>query len=561
MKGITMKRDAMSKEDSLKLFLSLLSLFLLASFLTACGGGGASGPIQNNQNVTGSVSTGTPEPASEPEPQPVSSESSRWVEGVFEPDSNFKSLCENPRDGFSEVTGEAFPDLPGSALDENDWLRSWVNDTYLWYNEVIDRDPSLFTTEQYFPLLRTEETTASGKDKDEFHFTVPTDEWEALSLTGSSSGYGATIAILSSSPPREAIVVYTEPGTSASSVNLSRGARILEVDGADLEFGNEVDTLNAGLFPETDGEMHQFRVLDPGASEPRDINLTSGPITSTPVLEVETLDTNTGKVGYILFNDHIATAEQGLVEAVEQLDAEGITDLVLDLRYNGGGFLAIASQMAYMIAGDTPTNGRTFEALRFNDKHPVFNPVTGQLNEPVPFYSSTLGFSISAGENLPSLDLTRVFVITTSNTCSASESIINGLRGIGVDVVLLGSTTCGKPFGFYATDNCGTTYFSIQFQAENDAGFGEFSDGFAPNNASSIGTVSVPGCFVSDDFSNPLGDTSEAMLAMALQYRDTGSCSTSSGKVQPDNQEQKATKVSPDAVVVKSLWLQNKTLP
>lgn len=526
---------------------SCLLLVTTTILVSACGGGGGGS----------NALPAAPPAAFQPTPSPTNSS---WTQGIFEPDSNFKSLCENPRSGFSEVTGDPFDDMNGATLDENNWLRSWVNDTYLWYDEVTDRDPSLYaTTGEYFPLLKTEAITASGKDKDEFHFTVPTDEWEALSLTGSSSGYGATIAIVASTPPREAVVLYTQPGSSAASVNLGRGARILEIDGEDLINGNNVNKLNAGLSPQSDGETHRFVIRDFGATETREITMISGPVTSTPVLETSTIDTPTGKVGYILFNDHIATAEQGLVDAIEQLSAEGIVDLVLDLRYNGGGFLAIASQMAYMVAGETQTSGRTFEALKFNDKHPTFNPVTGNLNDPVPFYNSTLGFSISQGSSLPTLDLPRLYVITTSNTCSASESIINGLRGVDMEVVLIGSTTCGKPYGFYATDNCGTTYFSVQFQAANDAGFGEFADGFAPNNSSSAGTVSLPGCFVEDDLESPLGEASEPMLAQALQYRETGGCAAVSGK-SSESAQGKAQTASSEAVMIKSAWLKNKIL-
>lgn len=520
--------------------------------LSSCGG---SGTPTNSFNDPADRPSGTI-----PDRETEVPANNRWQEGVFQADSNFKSLCENPRNGFSEVTGETFPDMPGSTLDENNWLRSWVNDTYLWYDEVTDRDPSLYsTTAEYFPLLKTEEITASGKDKDQFHFTFPTDEWEALSLTGSSSGYGATFALLSNTPPREAVVLYTQPGSSAAAANLGRGARILEIDGADLVSGNDVNTLNAGLFPATDGETHRFVVRDLNATATREITMVSGPVTSTPVLEVSSIETASGKVGYILFNDHIATAEQGLVEAINQLQAEGIVDLVLDLRYNGGGFLAIASQMAYMIAGETQTSGRTFEALQFNDKHPVFNPVTGNRNDPIPFYNNTLGFSIAPGTSLPSLNLSRVYILATSNTCSASESIINSLAGIDVEVILIGSTTCGKPYGFYATDNCGTTYFSIQFQAANDKGFGDFADGFAPANASSTGTVSVPGCFVSDDFESPFGDVTEPMLSMALQYRDTGSCSSASGKSQASDSNKTTRQVN--ALMLKSEWLSNRIMP
>jgi len=100
------------------------------------------------------------------------------------------------------------------------------------------------------------------------------------------------------------------------------------------------------------------------------------------------------------------------------------------------------------------------------------------------------------------------------------------LRGIDVDVVQIGGTTCGKPFGFYPDDNCGQTYFTIQFQGINNKGFGDYPDGFAPANASSVNPVKIPGCAVADDLTRELGDAGEAMLAAALQHRANGSCPT-----------------------------------
>ena len=155
----------------------------------------------------------------------------------------------------------------------------------------------------------------------------------------------------------------------------------------------------------------------------------------------------------------------------------GIDDLVLDLRYNGGGWLDIASELAYMIAGPVPTAGQIFDELTWNDKHPATDPVTGQALAPTPFYATALGapFNGTPGQALPTLDLPRVYVLTGNGTCSASEAIMNGLRGVGVEVIQIGSTTCGKPYGFYPTDNCGTTYFTIQFKGSNALGFGDYS--------------------------------------------------------------------------------------
>ena len=262
---------------------------------------------------------------------------------------------------------------------------------------------------------------------------------------------------------------------------------------------------------------------DPATAATVTARLTSQSITFAPVHTVKTLGTGADTVGYILFNDHVATAEGALVRAVNTLAAAGAKDLVLDIRYNGGGFLDIASELAFMIAGPGPTTGKTFERTIFSDKYPTNDPVTGRALVPTAFHPAAIGFdpTIRQGQALPHLDLARVFVLTTTGTCSASESIINSLQGVGVQVIQVGGTTCGKPYGFYPQDNCGTTYFSIQFQGVNEAGFGDYAGGFTPGGT---GNASPPGCAVSDDFGHELGDPAEAQLAAALAYRATGQC-------------------------------------
>ena len=191
-----------------------------------------------------------------------------------------------------------------------------------------------------------------------------------------------------------------------------------------------------------------------------------------------------------------------------------MTDLVLDLRYNGGGYLDIAAELAYMIAGPTNTTGKVFEVQTFNDKNP-FGFTLAQRT--TPFENTSQGFSTTSGQPWPTLNLNRVFVLAGKGTCSASEAVVNGLRGAGVTVSLIGGTTCGKPYGFYPQDNCNTTYFAIQFQGVNQLGFGDYADGFAPT------------CSVADDYNHALGDPAEGRLAAALYLRTNGVCQPGTG--------------------------------
>jgi hypothetical protein len=106
-------------------------------FLSACGGGGS-----------GSDSSTTPP---------------TWTAGVFQPSSHFAAQCQNPRSGTDPVSGAAYPDVQGSTLDENNWLRSWSNELYLWYSEIPDVNPASYsTTASYFDVLKTAAITSTG---------------------------------------------------------------------------------------------------------------------------------------------------------------------------------------------------------------------------------------------------------------------------------------------------------------------------------------------------------------------------------------------------------------
>ena len=449
---------------------------------------------------------------------------SGWVAGQYDDwrSNSMRNICENPR-----MNGD-YNDTRGTITDENNWIRSYSNDTYLWYSELDDIDPgTVSSTKGYFDLMRTNGLSPTLNAKDQFHYMQNTEEYNQY-YSGVSAGYGVRFFLIESSPSRQIIVGYNEPNGPAANNNLSRGAEIIFVDGEAIADSNNVAVLNAALFPETVGESHTFVVRDLNATEDRTVTMTSAETTTVPVKNVTTLDVGGKKVGYLTFNSHIKPAETQLIDAITQLKANNIEELVLDMRYNGGGYLTIAAELGYMVAGSA-SDGEVFDALTFNDKYTVRDPINNNILEPSRFSSTAAGFDAPtdptpSGTPLPGLDLTRVFILASGGTASASEALINGLRGVDVEVILIGEATRGKPYGWYALDNCGTTYSTIQFKGSNAKGFGDYSDGFIPVVSADLSGAEITGCEVADDLSHALGDANEARLAAALGYIETGSC-------------------------------------
>ena len=421
-----------------------------------------------------------------------------------------------------------------SISTEKQWLRAYFDEAYLWREEVpsINANDAAFSgsdiylsMNNYFQSLKTTATSPTGAQRDKFSFTMPTKEWDKLINSGVEGGYGLDWAIGSRTAPRLIRISMVEAGSAAQLAGVQRGDLLLSVDGVSADTNEQagIDTLNEGLFPSQLGKLHRFEFQRVDGSS-YSANLIPADVTKQPVPLAQVLPTTDGaKVGYLLFTDHIATAEQPLIDAVNNFKQQGVSDLVLDVRYNGGGYIYLASELAYMIAGPQATQGQVFEQFTYNSRR---SAETNSASARTGFYDQScflVGQQCSNSAPLPSLDLKRIFVLTQSGTCSASEAIINGLRGVGVEVIQIGGTTCGKPYGFTAKDNCGISYLPIEFKGVNAKGFGDYSDGFAPSTVDSA-AAQVKGCAVPDDYKHALGQTQEGQLSAALSYRLTGQC-------------------------------------
>ncbi|WP_462173527.1 S41 family peptidase [Pseudoalteromonas xiamenensis] len=482
--------------------------FSLGLSLFGCGGGGTS-------TTTTPVTT-----------PPTAGNTTSWIQGSFADSSVLQNMCEVPRvgnDPYNENT--PYPDKQGTALQEKLWIRSYSHETYLWADELRDNDPRTYSSVlDYFNQLKTFATTESGKLKDQFHFSQPYDAYAKEAQSGLASGYGVNWAIINAIPPREVRVAYTQTDSVGENAGLIRGDTILAVDGFDINDNTDegVAALNAGLAPKLN-ETHTFRVKTM-LGEERDVTLLAQEVQQTPVQNAKVIPFNGKNVGYVQFNQFISIAQPKLIEAINTFSSAQIDALVLDMRYNGGGALALSSQLGYMVAGPGRTSNRIFNQAIDNGKGNLYKNDNQRIS---PFYNREINYSTYefTANTLPNLDLDTVYILATGDTCSASESLINGLRGVDVNVVLIGETTCGKPYGFFPTPNCGNVFYTIQFKSSNEKGFGDYADGFSPSQSPSVAT-DVKGCVVADDFEHLLGSNDEALLSTALSHISTGQCPT-----------------------------------
>ena len=463
-------------------------LTVVAIALSACGG-------------SGDAHTGvSPEPG--PAPGPGSAE--------------LAQMCAK---GNPFVSSAATTTREGSLEDEKRWIRAYMDERYLWYRDIPGLD---LAAPRYNPLdgqgqplvleslvnvfqdSRTPKLTLSGSRVDKFSFMIDSYSWNNFSA-GQDLGYGWMLRQTGTGADKRWQVAYVYPTPQAGlafAEGILRGDEIVSIDGYTAQ-DSSPGPFNQALSPSQPG-AHEFVLLRRGERIRRTLVAQT---VELPQAEHRIISANGLRWGYLMFNSHVRSAEQRLLQAMRDFRSQGIDELVLDLRYNGGGYLAIASALANAIAGDERTRGRVFEQTRFNDKR-------SEKNFSMGFYGTTL----FTGQAYTRLNLSRLYVLTSQETCSASESLINGLRGVDVQVIQIGGTTCGKPYGFYPQDNCGITYAAMEFEGVNDKGEGGFSDGIAP------------GCVAPDDLGFALADPREPLLATAIAHRQGGVCVPNSAR-------------------------------
>ena len=266
-------------------------------------------------------------------------------------------------------------------------------------------------------------------------------------------------------------IAYVHQGSPAWLAGMRRGDTIFSVNGVVLNNSNYKNQMNA-LYYSPSGTYRFGFVRDADLSQKYEVEVTVDVYRYNPVLYSAILGEGPHKIGYLVLENFDLDAQDFVVDIIQQLKDNAITDLILDLRFNPGGAVAQSRYLASAIAGTAHLDDVFVQVDFRGGKHQDWKFRGGPNDED--------GLGIA-----PDLGLKRLYVIGSENTASASELIINGLRGIDFPVYLYGSQTEGKNVGMTTTQ---TTYegvrylFSpITFRVSNAKGFGDYPDGFRPD--------------------------------------------------------------------------------
>jgi carboxyl-terminal processing protease len=283
-------------------------------------------------------------------------------------------------------------------------------------------------------------------------------------------------------------------GSPAQEAGLARGNRIVEINGTSVAALVAANAVDAALGPASVGVEVEI-VLDTGNGGRRRVRMVKRVVTIPTVSSTQVFDIAGRRIGYLHFRNFVQPSYAALEAAFGSFRTAGVNDVVLDLRYNGGGLVDVAVHLGSLVGGAL-TNGNVFAELRHN-------PRDAARNETFRFRSA-----------LPALGLPRLVVITTRASASASEMLINALRPF-IPVVVVGDATYGKPVGQNAVPFCDQILAPVTFASVNARGEGDFFDGIAAD------------CPAPDDVDHELGNPAEGSLSVALNYIRTGSCSRS----------------------------------
>ncbi len=395
------------------------------------------------------------------------------------------------------------PSIPDSTIKINKFIHEAMDYYYLWYDEMPDIDYKLEPyPEAYFEkLLYTEEDKWSNI----------TDDADALnnSLEGKETSYGYSLAFgkFSNTGTYFAIVEFVYPNTPAAAANLKRGDIIIAMNGGDITESNYSDLFDSDNITVTLGV-----ITENGIAQGSDVNMIALELNLNPVVKTAVVEHAGHRIGYLFYAQFITSYNDAIDTALQGLMNQNVTDLVLDLRYNAGGYLAAAQHLCSSLApAEVVNNESKLVSLVWNDKRQKYwvdNQIMSQIQ-------------VEFDETVPvKMNLQKLHVLTGPWTASASEFTITGLKPYMLSLTTVGDTTYGKytawislrPEDLYTVESYYSDFnnWSVQptvLRYANAWGVTDFKNGFAPD------------ILIDDDLLSgfQLGDMNEPLFKAAIE--------------------------------------------
>ena len=350
------------------------------------------------------------------------------------------------------------------------------NEWYLWYESIPTVDlTTIKTPDEYIGKVKY--------IKDKWSFTMSYTDMVALLQNGETTGWGAGLGFDNQDILR---ILFVYDNSPMGKAGVKRGWQIKAMNGKTIASMSDAE-VNTAL----DNPGNTFDFIKNDGSE-LTIQLTKGNITINSVQYSTIYQRGAKKIGYLVFSDFLGSSVKELNVAFDTFSREGVTDMILDLRYNGGGTLDCADSLVAMLAGK-PYKGNVYNTLTYNNKHVRWG------------YQSLIGLKSN------SIQPDKIVMITTSSTASASELVISGLKPY-MNMKLIGSTTHGKPVGMdiQSDTKLNISVAPISFRNVNSQGYSDYFDGIPVDFA------------VRDNVAQDWGDLSDACLTAALNYISLG---------------------------------------
>lgn len=384
----------------------------------------------------------------------------------------------------------------------------WQADLPDWFTDVRGNTQRFNSADAVLETLKTYARDGKGDPLDRFSFL---DRWGTVNAEiqqGLAGSFGFDVRYNNDT---DLYVKKVDVGSPADQAGVERGWQVLSINGRDdLSLASlEADNFNF-LFDALDGESIALLCRKPDGSEVS-LGLNRGSYQLQPILASRVYTAGAKKIGYFAFDIFISTlSDRGsptyvkgqLDQLMAQFEEAGVEEMIVDLRYNGGGAVVTAEYLSNLLAPTSVGTGLMYT-----------NQVNTGLEDFLLAHRTRIDFSPVHFQKTNMLNLNRIYFLVTEGTASASELLINNLTP-HVDVKLVGEDrTYGKPVGFFNWNILGVDLYAVSFQTFNSAGNGSYFAGMEVDKR------------VYDDLTKNFGDSEEEMIAEALYYARNGSFS------------------------------------